>query len=202
MKDAVSRLIHQALESLAADGQLPADVVPRVQIEGVRVDATVADVVARAVETKYSRLPVYRNDLDDIVGVVHVKSVFAVPAAERATTPVTAIMTDVLAVPEGRDLSDLFRDFRARRMYMAVVVDEHGGTAGIITLEDVIDFYDRGGRANRNLDADIRPLRLAAYEKRALVRFLGTLTGSPDSSQPGSVPSASAGSPMLSSRSK
>jgi cytochrome c peroxidase len=76
----------------------------------------------------------------------------------------------------------------------------HDGS--LATLEDVVDFYDTGGRANRYLDADIRPLRLAAYEKRALVRFLGTLTGSRDSSQPASVPSASPGSPILSSRSK
>jgi CBS domain containing-hemolysin-like protein len=121
-------------EKTAADA-----LVPRVQIEAVRFDATVADVVARALETKYSRLPVYETDLDDIVGVVHVKSVFTVPAERRATTPVTAIMSEVLAVPEGRDLGELFRDFRARHMYLAVVVDEHGGTAGIITLEDVVE---------------------------------------------------------------
>ena len=113
--------------------------IPRTQIEAIRRDATVADVVARAVETKYSRFPVFRDDLDDIVGVVHVKSVFAVPADKRAASPVTEIMGEVLAVPEGRDLGELFRDFRSRRMYMAVVVDEHGGTAGIITLEDVIE---------------------------------------------------------------
>ena len=113
--------------------------VPRTQIEALRLDATVADLVARAVETKYSRFPVYRDDLDDIVGVVHVKSVFAVAADKRAASPVTEIMGEVLAVPEGRDLGELFRDFRSRRMYMAVVVDEHGGTAGIITLEDVIE---------------------------------------------------------------
>ena len=121
-------------EKTAADA-----LVPRVQIEAVRRDASVADVVARVIETKYSRLPVYGTDLDDIVGVVHVKSVFSVPAAARASTPVTAIMSEVLAVPEGRDLGELFRDFRARHMYLAVVVDEHGGTAGIISLEDVVE---------------------------------------------------------------
>jgi len=113
--------------------------VPRVNIEAVRRDASVADVVARVIDTKYSRLPVYGADLDDIVGVVHVKSIFSVPAKDRASTPVTTIMSEVLAVPEGRDLGELFHDFRARRSYLAVVVDEHGGTAGIITLEDVVE---------------------------------------------------------------
>ena len=121
-------------EKTAADA-----LVPRVQIKAVRHDCSVADVVARVIETKYSRLPVYGKDLDDIVGVVHVKSVFSVPAAARASTPVSEIMSEVLAVPEGRDLGDLFRDFRVRRSYLAVVVDEHGGTAGIITLEDVVE---------------------------------------------------------------
>ena len=121
-------------EKTAADA-----LVPRVQIEAVRRDASVADVVARAIETKYSRLPVYDTDLDDIVGVVHVKSVFSVPSEARASTPVTTIMSEVLAVPEGRDLGELFHDFRLRRSYLAVVVDEHGGTAGIITLEDVVE---------------------------------------------------------------
>ena len=121
-------------EKTAADA-----LVPRVQIEAVRRDASVAVVVARAIETKYSRFPVYGTDLDDIVGVVHVKSVFSVPAKARELTPVTNIMSEVLAVPEGRDLGALFHDFRARRSYLAVVVDEHGGTAGIITLEDVVE---------------------------------------------------------------
>jgi CBS domain containing-hemolysin-like protein len=122
-----------------ADKTVADVLVPRVEIEGVRRDATVADVVSRAVETKYSRLPVYGADLDDIVGVVHVKSIFGVSAAQRAATPVTSIMTEVLAVPEGRELGELFRDLRLRRSYMAIVVDEHGGTAGIVTLEDVIE---------------------------------------------------------------
>ena len=130
--------------------------VPRVQIEAVRRDASVADVVARVIETKYSRLPVYGTDLDDIVGVVHVKSVFSVPAGARATTPVTTIMSEVLAVPEGRDLGELFRDFRARHMYLAVVVDEHGGTAGIITLEDVVEELvgEIGDEYDDDADAD------------------------------------------------
>jgi CBS domain containing-hemolysin-like protein len=113
--------------------------IPRVQIEAVAREASVADLVARVIDTKYSRLPVYGTDLDDIVGVVHVKSIFSVPAAARATTPVAEIMSEVLAVPEGRDLGELFRDFRAQHSYLAVVVDEHGGTAGIITLEDVVE---------------------------------------------------------------
>jgi CBS domain containing-hemolysin-like protein len=113
--------------------------VPRVAMEAIHRDATVADLVARAVEHQYSRLPVFGADLDDIVGVVHVKSVFAVPPERRAATTVATIAEEVLAVPEGRELVELFGDFRTRHAYLAVVVDEHGGTAGIVTLEDLLE---------------------------------------------------------------
>ena len=121
-------------EKAAADA-----LTPRTRLVAIAQDATVADLVALAVESGYSRLPVYRDDLDDIVGVVHVKSIFGLSPDARASTPVGSIMTAVLAVPEARDLDELFADFRASRAYLAVVVDEHGGTAGIITLEDLLE---------------------------------------------------------------
>ncbi len=121
-------------EKTAADA-----LTPRTQLVGIADDATVADLVALTVESGYSRLPVYGGDLDNIVGVVHVKSIFGLSPDARASTPVRSIMTAVLAVPEARDLDELFADFRASRAYLAVVVDEHGGTAGIITLEDLLE---------------------------------------------------------------
>ena len=113
--------------------------VPRVQIEALHRATTLTDLVAKAVATNYSRFPVFGRDLDDIVGVVHAKSVFTVPRDQWPATLVASIMHAVLAVPERRDLADLFHDFRSQRSYLAVVVDEHGGTAGIITLEDVLE---------------------------------------------------------------
>jgi CBS domain containing-hemolysin-like protein len=113
--------------------------VPRVEVVPIGRDATVAELVALAIDTGYSRFPVIGDDLDDVVGVVHVKSIYGLPFDERDATLVTAIMSEVLAVPEARDLAGLFADFRATRSYLAVVVDEHGGTAGIVTLEDVLE---------------------------------------------------------------
>ncbi len=121
-------------EKTAADA-----LTPRTQLVAIADDATVAELVALAVESGYSRLPVYSGDLDDIVGVVHVKSIFGLSPDARASTPVRSIMTGVLAVPEARDLDELFADFQASQAYLAVVVDEHGGTAGIITLEDLLE---------------------------------------------------------------
>jgi CBS domain containing-hemolysin-like protein len=78
-------------------------------------------------------------DLDDVVGVVHVKDVYRVPIGEREHTTVGEIATPPLVVPESRDLASLLRELRESGSHLAVVVDEYGGTAGIITLEDILE---------------------------------------------------------------
>ena len=113
--------------------------VPRLETVGVAVDETVADLTARAVTTGFSRFPVYDGDLDQIVGVSHVKDAFAVPYEERASTSVRSVMADPLVVPETMALSELLLLLREQATHLAVVVDEHGGTAGVITLEDVLE---------------------------------------------------------------
>jgi CBS domain containing-hemolysin-like protein len=121
-------------EKSAADS-----LVPRVEVVAIGRDRTVADLAALTIESGYSRYPVIGEDLDDVVGVVHVKSIYGLPVEDRGTTSVESIMSEVLAVPEARPLDELLADFRASRSYLAVVVDEHGGTAGIITLEDLLE---------------------------------------------------------------
>jgi CBS domain containing-hemolysin-like protein len=121
-------------EKTAADA-----LVPRVDVRWVPAEATVADLVALAVETGFSRFPVCGTDLDDTVGVVHVKDVYGLPYDERATTPVAAITGPAPVVPETAPLNGLLADFRAGGNHLAVVVDEYGGTAGIVTLEDVLE---------------------------------------------------------------
>jgi CBS domain containing-hemolysin-like protein len=125
--------------------------VPRVRVSAVAVDDCASDLVDLAARTGFSRFPVYRVDLDDIVGVVLVKIVHGLAPGLRATTPIGEIMSEVVVVPETRSLQGLLADMRTARNHLAVVVDEYGGTAGIITLEDVIeeivgeidDEYDR-----------------------------------------------------------
>jgi CBS domain containing-hemolysin-like protein len=113
--------------------------VPRVEVVAIGHDQSVADLTALALESGHSRFPVIGEDLDHVIGVVHVKSIYGLAPAQRATTTVGTIMVEVLAVPEARDLDELFDDFRSTGSYLAVVVDEHGGTAGIITLEDLLE---------------------------------------------------------------
>ena len=113
--------------------------VPRVAVSALAVDDHVADLVELAGRTGFSRFPVYGADLDDIVGVVLVKSVHSLARDVRATTPVRELMGEVMVVPETRALQALLADMRDTRNHLAVVVDEYGGTAGIITLEDVVE---------------------------------------------------------------
>ncbi len=121
-------------EKTAADA-----LVPRTEVIGLSADDSVADLTARAVETGHSRFPVYDGDLDEIVGVGHVKDAFTVPFRRRPETLVRSIAADALVVPETLDLSSLLALLRERATHLAVVADEYGGTAGIITLEDVLE---------------------------------------------------------------
>lgn len=113
--------------------------IPRVDVRALPVEASVVDLVHLSVETGHSRFPLYGADLDDVRGVVHVRGAHAVPRAERATTTVSSLMRPILAVPESRELDDVLVDLREARTHLAVVVDEYGGTAGILTLEDVLE---------------------------------------------------------------
>ena len=113
--------------------------VPRVAIEALQRDEPATALVQLSLDSGHSRFPVYGVDLDDIVGVVHVKSLYGRPAEERGRVPVADLMHEVLAVPETRELEYVLADMRVRRNQLAVVVDEHGGTAGIITLEDILE---------------------------------------------------------------
>lgn len=111
----------------------------RVRMESLRRDDTAADVVRLARRTGYSRFPVTGDGLDDVVGVVHVKRAIAVPHDKRADVPAAALMSEAPRVPETLRLDPLLVELRAQGLQMAVVTDEYGGTAGVVTLEDVIE---------------------------------------------------------------
>ncbi|MDJ0321538.1 hemolysin family protein [Pseudarthrobacter sp. PS3-L1] len=117
-----------------------ADVMtPRIRMESIDADQPVSDIIAAARRTGYSRFPVIGDSSDDIRGVVHVKKAIAVPAQKRAGLEAGAIMTDVLRVPETIHLDALLAELREGNLQLAVVLDEYGGTAGVTTLEDLVE---------------------------------------------------------------
>ena len=126
--------------SLDFGEQTAADVMtPRVRCTAIQRTAAAEDVVRLSRSTGHSRFPVINDDWDDVDGLVHVKRAIAVPHDRRDGVPVSALMVDALVVPETIRLDPLLLMLRGAGHQMAVVVDEYGGTSGIVTLEDVIE---------------------------------------------------------------
>jgi CBS domain containing-hemolysin-like protein len=145
---------------------------PRLQVQALRADARVRDLVELACQTGFSRFPVHGGDLDDVHGIVHVKQVFSVPAQERVSTPVSAIARPVLTVPESLDGDTLLERLRGSSLQVALVVDEYGGTAGLVTLEDLIeeivgDVRDEHDRAE---SSPVRPIGRDSWIVSGLLR--------------------------------
>lgn len=162
-------LLHRTLrftEHSAADVM-----TPRVRMAAINMEQTADHILSLATATGYSRFPVIGEDRDDVVGVLHVKQAFAVPLEARATTTAATLMISPLRVPESMGVDTLLALLRKQGLQVAIVSDEHGGTAGIVTLEDLVeeivgeleDEHDRARvgvvRAGRSVsfDASLRP---------------------------------------------
>lgn len=137
LDESTAQLVDRSLEF----GERTAEdlMTPRVTIESLDLDATVLDLIELSDRTGYSRFPVVDGDLDDTVGVVHVKHAFTVPAAARPTTAVRTLARKVPVVPSTLDGDAVMERVRSDGMQVALVVDEYGGTAGLITMEDLIE---------------------------------------------------------------
>ncbi len=117
-----------------------ADVMtPRPSIHALAASDSAEEVIQLARRTGHSRFPVYGESMDDITGIVHLKAAISVPRERRRDVPAAALASDVLRVPEAVHLDALVSELRARGYQMAVVVDEYGGTAGVVTLEDLVE---------------------------------------------------------------
>jgi CBS domain containing-hemolysin-like protein len=124
-----------ALNQLAA-----ADIMtPRPRMHVIEAEDSVARVIELCNQTGHSRFPVIDGSSDDVVGVVHVKQAAAVPRSKRAEVPATAIMVEAERVPETMPLETLMGLLRSKGLQLAIVVDEYGGTAGLATLEDLVE---------------------------------------------------------------
>lgn len=112
---------------------------PRVKIEALERTDTIGDLLAAAARTGFSRFPVIDGDLDNTLGVVHVKQAFTHPARTRAGVGLAQIAQPVPVVPASLDGDEVLERVRADGMQVALVVDEYGGTAGLVTMEDIIE---------------------------------------------------------------
>lgn len=109
----------------------------RVDLEALPVDATPEEVAEQFENSKFSRLPVYKEDIDHIVGILHLKDFYGINGI--TTQPISEIMTPPLFIHRTEKISDLLKQLQATKSHMAVVVDEYGGTLGIVTMEDILE---------------------------------------------------------------
>lgn len=132
-----TRLLHKVVEF--GDKTVRDIMVPRTKIIALPETATFADLKALLRDQKLSRLPVYRGAIDNIVGILHAKDLFDLSDTEEESFQLGRFVDPPFLVPEFKRAEDLFREMRRRRTHMAIVVDEHGGTAGLVTIENVIE---------------------------------------------------------------
>jgi CBS domain containing-hemolysin-like protein len=128
--------------------------------------------VEASLRTGFSRFPVYDGDLDDVRGIVHVKQVFGIPVARRAATRVSALVRPVPTVPETLPADALLERLRDSGLQVALVVDEYGGTAGLVTMEDVVEEIvgDVRDEHDRGEAAPVRPLGRDSWLVSGLLR--------------------------------
>jgi len=134
---ATASLVRRSLQF----GTLTAEelMTPRTEVVALQIDDTVADLIAAATESGFSRFPLVDGDLDSTVGIVHVKQVFQIPPADRASTLLTSVVKPIPVVPSTLDGDAVMAEIRANPLQTALVVDEYGGTAGMVTIEDLIE---------------------------------------------------------------
>ncbi len=112
---------------------------PRPDIVAIRATATLDELRALFREQEYSRIPVFKENLDNIVGFVFVKDLILLEETPRGDQPLTGLLRPAHFVPETKPVTDLLREFQEQRVQSAIVVDEYGGTAGLVTLEDLLE---------------------------------------------------------------
>jgi CBS domain containing-hemolysin-like protein len=129
---------------------------PRPDIVAVRAEASIDELRILVREQGYSRLPVFRENLDNIVGLIVVKDLIQMTAEPDGSRRVSEIMRPAAFVPETKRVVDLLREFQQGRVQLAIVVDEYGGTAGLVTVEDVVE--ELVGEIRDEYDVEAEPI--------------------------------------------
>ncbi len=147
--------------------------VPRTDMICVPIDMSLEELNNVATENQYTRYPVYEGDIDHITGLIHVKDLYKL-SLDDTTCPIERIQREILLVPETMTMDNLVLEFKKRKGQMAIVVDEFGGTSGLITLEDVIeeifgDVQDEFDEEEEQ-ECDIKEIAPNTYIANAMMR--------------------------------
>jgi CBS domain containing-hemolysin-like protein len=146
--------------------------VPRTDMICIPVDMTMDELNHLAADNQYTRYPVYDEDIDHIIGIVHVKDLYSLSIKDEVC-PIKNILRDVLLVPETITMDNLVLEFKKRKGQLAIVVDEFGGTSGLITLEDVIEeiFGEVQDEFDEEEESDIKEIGDNTYIANAMMRL-------------------------------
>lgn len=126
--------VYDFTECTAAD-----IMIPRTDVEAVELETPLSEVADLIIETGHTKLPVYKESVDDLVGIVYARDVFERIRKGSIETPLADIVREIAIYPENKPISDLLEDFKRQKIRIAAVADEHGGFAGLVTVEDVIE---------------------------------------------------------------
>ena len=149
-----AQLIEQVVEF--SDKRVLEVMTPRPDIVAIPANATIEQMRRLLVETKFSRLVVYQQTLDDVVGIAHVQDLLQIPESEAKHRTVRELARPALFVPETKLGSDLLREMRRRNQQMAVAIDEHGMVAGVVTVEDLVEeIVGEMGKEDHHVAPDI-----------------------------------------------
>ena len=132
-----AHMIEQVVEF--SDKRVLEFMTPRPEVVAIPSSATVAQLRGLLIETKFSRIPVFQDSLDDITGIAFARDLLQIPESEAATRTVRELARPAFFVPETKHGSDLLKEMQRRNQQMAIVVDEHGSVAGIVTVEDLVE---------------------------------------------------------------
>jgi CBS domain containing-hemolysin-like protein len=146
--------------------------IPRTDMVCVPLDMSFEDLNKLAVENQYTRYPVYDTDIDHITGLIHVKDLYSMSLKDEVS-PIEQIQRKVMLVPETITMDNLVREFKKNKGQMAIVVDEFGGTSGIITLEDVLEeiFGDVQDEFDEEVEIDIKEIKPNHYLVNGMMRL-------------------------------
>lgn len=161
------------------DLQVQDTMIPRTDIDCVPDDISLAEVARVIVESGHSRIPVYKDTRDNMVGIIHAKDLLPCLIDKDGAHTVTSVMRPPFFVPETKSIRTLLQEFRAKKLHIAIAIDEYGGTAGLITIEDVLEEIvgDIEDEHDNPQEDDIRALDNNVYELtgRALLEDLQEL---------------------------
>jgi len=138
LEEAEEEMLYKVFDF--ASKEVSAVMVPRPEVVGIAVDMPPEEALRAVVDSPYTRYPVYRGSLDEVVGVLHVRDLFgAMHDLGLAAVELESIVRPAFVVPETKDLAALLADFRREKQHMAIVIDEYGDMEGIVTLEDLLE---------------------------------------------------------------